>query len=211
MAHDSNAVALDRVAVDAFTAERDAHVIYTSGGWVLDNLIDADETTPPKPIALVAWRPPHERLVLDAGGTVIRPGCVYGGRQSLLASWFAAADEGRPLEIAGDGRNRWAMIHLSDLADCYVKATEQRAAGILHGVDDSHDPLEQCARAVSRDAPIRHVDPPAGPFADALLVDQVVLSDKTRAQLGWRPTRTFIGSVEEQWREWREERGRLAR
>jgi nucleoside-diphosphate-sugar epimerase len=211
MAQGSNSVALDRIAVDVFTAQQGAHVLYTSGVWVLDGIIDADEKTPPKPIALVAWRPPHERLVLDAGGAVIRPGCVYGGRQSLLTQWFEAADAGRPLEIAGDGRNRWAMVHLSDLADCYVKAAEQRAAGIFHGVDDTHDALNDCARAVSHDAPIEHVDPPPGPFAEALLIDQVVLSEGTRERLGWRPRRTFTSSIEEQWQEWREERGRLAR
>jgi len=41
-------------------------------------------------------------------------------------------------------------------------------------------------------------------FAEALLVDQIVSSNITRERLGWTPKRTFINSIDEQWREWRE-------
>src|SRR5438132_8386915 len=116
-----DAVARDRMAVDVFTA-MNAFVVYTSGVWVCGQTGDrvADEKTPVNPLPLVAWRPPHEQRVLATGhGAGIRPGCVYGGKQSLLAAWFAAATEKRPLQIVGEGRNRWAMVNLHDGADCY--------------------------------------------------------------------------------------------
>src|ERR1041385_7168200 len=111
--------------------------IYTSGVWALGNTTHADETSPQDPLRISAWRVEHENLVLQSPSrTVIRPGCVYGGKQSLLAGWFAAVEQNQPVEIVGDGQNRWAMIDIHDLAALYVAAVEQRAPGLLHAVDD---------------------------------------------------------------------------
>jgi nucleoside-diphosphate-sugar epimerase len=200
-------VEADRAAVDAFTAH-DRYFLYTSGVWVLGNTRDADEGSPVNPLALVAWRPPHEERAIKAGGGVLRPGCVYGGKQSLLASWFVAAEERTPIQIVGDGENSWAMVHLDDLTDLYVRAIEQRAGGVLHGIDDTRASLNECARTVAPDVEIQHVPLDAarqnfGPFADALAVDQQISSTATRAKVGWTPRRTFTSSVEEQRREWR--------
>lgn len=202
-----NTVEADRTAVDTFTG-LGGHFVYTSGVWVLGNTQGADESSPVNPLALVAWRPPHEELVLGAGGAVLRPGCVYGGKQSLLADWFAAATQNRPLQLVGDGTNHWAMVDLHDLTDLYVRAVTQRARGVLHGIDDTRATLDECARAVAPDGTIEHTPLDAargnlGPFADALAVDQTIESRETRAKTGWTPRRTFTGSVEEQWSEWR--------
>jgi len=196
-------VAMDKNAVDAFTTAR-RHFLFTSGVWVLGNTTKADESTAVNPLQLVAWRPGHEKRVLESGGAVLRPGCVYGGRQSMLAGWFAAAEEGRAIPIVGDGKNRWALVDLNDLADLYVRAVEQKATGVLHGIDDTHVPLNDCARALS--SKIEHTEPDRqklGAFADALLVDQVIASEKTRKKLGWSPKRTFVNSIAEQRAEWR--------
>lgn len=200
----------DRVAVDTFTAAGKP-LVYTSGVWVLGNTDSAHEGSPVNPLPLVAWRPAHEERVLGSGGAVIRPGCVYGGKQSLLADWFAAAEQNRALQLTGDGTNRWAMVDLQDLGDLYVRAVQQGARGVLHGIDDSHDPLETCARAVAPNSTIEKVPleiarAAMGPFADALAVDQVISSAETRQKLGWTPRNTFLSSVAEQWREWRETR-----
>ena len=202
-----NTVEADRAAVDTFTG-LGGHFVYTSGVWVLGNTRGADEASPVNPLELVAWRPPHEELALGAGGAVLRPGCVYGGKQSLLADWFAASTQNRPLQIVGDGTNHWAMVHLRDLADLYVRAVTQRAKGVLHGIDDTRATLDECARAVAPNGITEHVPLDAargnfGPFADALAVDQTIDSRETRAKTGWSPQRTFTGSVEEQWLEWR--------
>ncbi len=200
-------VAADRAAVDTFTS-LGGYFLYTSGVWVLGNNDSADEASDVNPLELVKWRPPHEELVLGAGGGVLRPGCVYGGRQSLLADWFAAADQGRPLKLVGDGKNRWALVNLHDLADLYIRAVEQRATGMLHGIDDTDATLEECARAVAPNGSLEYIPLDAareslGAFADALAVNQRISSSETRAKTGWSPRRTFTGSIEEQWREWR--------
>lgn len=202
-----NAAEGDRIAVDAFTS-RNRHFVYTSGVWILGNTRGADESSPVNPLAISAWRAPFEERVIKAGGAVLRPGCVYGGRQSLLAKWFAAAEQKQPLEIVGDGDNHWSMVDLGELADLYVRALEQRARGVLHGIDDTRASLNECAHAVAPDAPVEHVPLDAaratlGPFADALAVDQQIDSTATRTKTGWTPKRTFVNSVAQQWEEWK--------
>ena len=195
-------------ALATFAAQK-GFLIYTSGVWILGNTTGvADESTPVNPIALVAWRPAAERQTLDAGGAVIRPGCVYGGKQSLCKGWFAAAAQKQPIRIVGDGENHWPWINLHDLVDLYVRAVEQRLPGIFHAVDDTHATLNACAEAIASGGTIEHV--PAdmarasmGPFVDALVIDQHVSSAATRQKLGWIPKRDLLGSVDEQWTEWR--------
>lgn len=203
----SDTVEADLAAVDTFTAQN-GHFVYTSGVWVLGNTTGATEASDVNPLALVAWRAPHEERALKAGGAILRPGCVYGGRQSLLADWFASAEQKRSIRIVGEGTNRWAMVHLRDLTDLYVRAVEQKATGVLHGIDDTHVSLDECARALAADVKIEHVPLEAartnlGGFADALAVDQVIDSKATREKTGWSPKRTFLSSVQEQWAEWR--------
>jgi nucleoside-diphosphate-sugar epimerase len=206
-----DAVARDRTAVEVFTATN-AFVVFTSGVWVCGQTGDrgADEKTPVNPLPLVAWRPLHEQRVLATGrGAVIRPGCVYGGKQSLFADWFAAADQRRPLQVVGDGRNHWAMVNRHDVADCYLRVIEQRTSGTFHAVDGTRATLDECAGAVAPTGQIEHVPVDAarqkmGPFTDALVVDQQISSEATRRQLHWTPRRTFLTSIDEQRREWRE-------
>lgn len=219
--NDADKVLNDENAIEALTRFRHGgrYFIYTSGVWVLGNAGPAvdDEAMPPEPIELVAWRPKHERIVLEASRdgfdtAVIRPGCVYGRSQSLLRGWFEAARDGRPVEIVGDGANRWAMVDLGDLVDCFRLAIEQRATGILHAVDDTRATLREMATAVIRakgSASTIATIPPAlarqqlGGFADALMLDQHVSSAWTRQHLGWTPKREFVSSVGEQWEEFR--------
>ncbi len=209
-AQSRDTAALDKTAIEVLSSQK-GFFVFTSGVWVLGNTGDrrVDEATPVNPISLVGWRPDHERLALKGGrSAVIRPGCVYGGKQSMLAAWFAAADQRRSLEIVGDGNNRWAMVNLHDLVDCYVRVIEQRAAGIAHAVDDTRASLDECARAVAPNGKLEHIPADAarqkvGPFLDALLLDQNVSSDLTRRRVGWSPRRTFVSSIDEQWREWR--------
>lgn len=200
-----NTVIADRAAVDTFLSLR-GHVVYTSGVWVLGNTKSSDESSPVTPLPIVAWRPAHEELVLAAGGAVIRPGCVYGGRQSLCADWFAAAEQKRPTQLVGDGTNRWAMVNIHDLTDLYLRVVEQKATGILHGIDDTRATLDECVRAAGANAehvPVETARTTMGAFADALAVDQQIASSKTRQQTGWGPQRTFTSSVDEQRREWK--------
>lgn len=198
---------LAQKALDAYSAQR-AHLVWTSGCWVLGNTTNANERSPVNPLEIVSWRPETEERALAANGCVLRPGCVYGGKQSLVRDWFAAVEQNRPIQIVGDGRNHWAMVDLHELAKLYVRVVELRTTGILHAIDDTRAPLEQCARAVGPSSRLEFLPADAmraklGAFTDALVVDQVVDSSETRQRTGWNPKRTFTSSVTEQWEEWR--------
>jgi Nucleoside-diphosphate-sugar epimerases len=210
-ANTPDVAALNRTALDVYTSQP-GFLVYTSGVWVCGNTNNeiVDESASPNPLPLVAWRPEQEQAALATGrSAVLRPGCVYGGKQSLCAAWFEAAEKKQPVCLAGDGNNQWAMVNLHDLADCYVRITEQRATGIFHAVDDTNETLLGCALAIALGSaietiPIETARQKFGPFADALTVDQRVSSTATRKKLGWTPSREFTSSVDEQWREWRE-------
>src|SRR2546426_2036696 len=68
-------VAKDKSAIDTLLeagrrGARPKTFVFTSGAWVYGDTGDrmVDETTPPNPTKLVAWRPTHEQMVLRAGG-----------------------------------------------------------------------------------------------------------------------------------------------
>ncbi len=211
--------AADRAVLDALLPIEELRIIYTSGVWVFGNTGDeaVDEASPVNPIKMVEWRPGHEERVLQQAterGAVIRPGCVYGGRQSLLSGWFAAAVNNDPLDLIGHGVNRWAMVYLDDLADLYLKVLEEEAIGLFHAIDDTRATLGQVAKAIIEGAggsssviryrPLEEIEKEMGPFAEALALDQHVSSALTRATLHWEPSVSFLHSMERQWEEWRQ-------
>jgi nucleoside-diphosphate-sugar epimerase len=201
---------VDRLAIDTFldVASRRAAsgqpsaFVYTSGVWVLgDTQGRATEDAPLNPTALVAWRPEHERLVIDGGRSgvrtiVIRPGLVYGGARGIIGDLLKDAANGL-VRVIGDGRNHWACIYDRDLADLYVRVTTTAdASGIFHANDEADERVEDIVEAIAHQAkmrpdvrhvPIEEARKKMGPYADALALDQMVRSPRARA-LGWAPT-----------------------
>jgi nucleoside-diphosphate-sugar epimerase len=185
--------------------------VYTSGLWVLGMTSDrpVDETGPTDhPPAAVAWRPSHERAVLQ-GATghlvtaVIRPGMVFGGHGGLFAAFFdRAATEGKPV-VVGDGHNRWPSVHREDLCDAYLRILQKGTSAvralppherIFHAVSGVAEPVGEIARAASlaagRDGSVSHwrvaeARAKLGPMADALALDQVVAATRSSRVLGW--------------------------
>ena len=224
----ASAVTKDKTAVDALIeagrrGSQPKTLIYTSGVWVHGDTGGTlvDETTPVAPIKLVAWRPAHEQLVLQAKavrGLVIRPGCVYGGHGGLTGSWFEAAAAGKAPTVVGSGHNRWTMVHVDDLADAYVRAAENELAGAVFDVTDrSRATVLELATAAARAAgfpgelrpvPLGEARRTMGDFADALALDQHVDARKAVRLLGWQPRHG--GFVDEadlfyaSWKAWRE-------
>ncbi len=223
----ASAVAKDKTAVDALIeagrrGSQPKTLIFTSGVWVHGNTGDklVDETNPLDPIKLVAWRPAHEQLVLQAKavrGLVIRPGCVYGGRGGMTGDWFAAAAAGKAPTVVGSSQNRWAMVHIDDLADAYVRAAERGLTGEVFDVSDrSRATVLVMATAAARAAgfqgelrpvPLGEARRTMGDFADALALDQHVDARKAVRLLDWQPRHG--GFVDEAdilyaaWKAWR--------
>ncbi|MGV3519170.1 NAD-dependent epimerase/dehydratase family protein [Luteitalea sp.] len=223
-------VEIERIALDTLidlakhAAERGpASLIYTSGIWVLGSTPEpVDETATVAPPELVAWRPAHEQLVLDAGtdqlrAAVIRPGVVYGGSRGIIADLLASAENGL-MRIVGTGENHWPLVYDRDLADLYVRVLgSDEGRGIFHATDEADEQVRAIADAIAahrphppdiRFMPIAEARAKSGPYADALALDQRVRSPRAHA-LGWAPSlRSVSSNIARLFEELR--RGRLA-
>jgi nucleoside-diphosphate-sugar epimerase len=223
-----NGQKVDRLALETLIAAAErrattgepASLVYTSGLWVLgDARTPADESTPIQPVQLVAWRPEHEQLVLNAGRgvrtVVVRPGVVYGGARGIIGDLLKDALNGL-VRVVGEGKNHWPCIYDRDLADLYVRvATLDDASGIFHANDEADESVVDIVDAIARHArmrpdvrhvPIEEARAKMGPYADALALDQLVRSPRARA-LGWAPTlHSVSGNVSRLFEEYRASR-----
>ncbi len=197
-------------------------LIYTSGAWGYGNTGHAlvDETAPQNPARMVSWRPGHEQIVLNAKevkGLVIRPGCVYGRQGRLTNMWFDSAVNEQSLKIVGDGNNRWAMVHVDDLAEGYVAAAESGMSGEIFNLNDrSRSTVREMAEAVAKVAgykgeikciPIKDASATMGDFAEALALDQNVDNGKAVRLLGWFPKHTgFVDEIKTYFESWKSSR-----
>jgi len=196
-------------------------IIYTSGVWVLGQTpAPAAEDAPINPIALSAFRPAHEKMVLDAAGDhlrtiVVRPGVVYGGGDGIVGDIFKAASNGL-VRVVGDGNNHWPLVYDRDLADLYARlAAHADASGVYHANDEGDERVNDIVGAIKpylplrpdvRHVPIEEARTKMGAYAEALALDQVVRSPRARA-LGWTPSlHSVAGNAARLLEEWRASR-----
>ena len=93
--------------------------------------------------------------------------------------------------------NRWAVVHVEDVAELYVAALGAPAGGVYAGVDDSQSPtMRQIAEAVSVAAgqpgtagsiTTQQARAEFGPLADAFVFDQRISAARARRELAWKP------------------------
>ncbi|GAA2114463.1 NAD-dependent epimerase/dehydratase family protein [Nocardioides bigeumensis] len=184
-----------------------SRLVYLSGTWVLGATTRdqvADETSPPRPIAIVHGRENVESVVRAHGGIVVRAGVVHGrgsGIPGLLVHW--ARETGTARYVVGEDPSPvWSVVHVDDLAELLALAlTDARPGELLHGVGEPAVPVSDIARAADEAAggpgqatswPIADAVGDLGPaFAGALALSQVVTARRA-AQLGWRPSRPTI-------------------
>jgi nucleoside-diphosphate-sugar epimerase len=216
---------IDAAAIDVFTTlpRSKRFLIYTSGIWVLGPApAPIDETAPLNPIEIVAWRPAHERRVLDAASAgfraiVVRPGVVYGGSRGIVGDVLKDAANSL-VRIVGRGDNHWPLIYDRDLGELYARLVNTpEASGVYHATDGGAETVNEIVAALAEHAPtepsIRHVPlaearKKMGPYADALALDQIVRSPRARA-LGWAPTlHSVAGNAARLFEEWK--RGKAA-
>ena len=201
---------VDQAAVDVIlktSAEGKQRFIFTSGIWVLGNTgaKPADENTPLHPIHLVAWRVQHEEQVIAAAKSfptaVIRPAMVYGRGRGIPAMFFQTVSEKGAVTVVGNGENHWPMVHVDDLAVLYRLILEKAESGaVIHGATGETLKVKQMAEAAAKGAgvpgkvnywPVDHARGVLGPFADALVLDQDIISN-VAPKLGWKPRTTGV-------------------
>jgi nucleoside-diphosphate-sugar epimerase len=197
---------LDREAVAAMLAAlagTGKPFVYTSGTWILGNTDDSvADNPPPNPIPLMAWRVEIEQQVVAAAerqvrGIVIRPGMVYGRGGGLVAKLVAGGRQEGVVRLVGTGENRWALVHVEDLARCYVSAVERSPGGMIFNVaDDRSLSLGEIALAASRAAGIpgrlesqslASARQEMGLLADGWVLHQPISSTPARQLLDWKP------------------------
>jgi len=166
--------------------------IYTSGVWVYGNHGSEviDENTKLTPAPLVKERPALEKAYSDLGVIVVRPGCVYGKSGSLTSMWIA--DLKKKGEFPGDGKHSWAMVHVNDLADAYVKAAQKGGAikGQYFNFVAQSEKIKDCLEALAPLAGFKgevKFFAPTDPFSECLAMNQIISGQKARFVLGWVP------------------------
>jgi nucleoside-diphosphate-sugar epimerase len=203
---DASSAELDSAVVDAAieafggTGKPYLHI---SGQWVYGDNTHISEESPFDSPALVAWREPIERRVLDAKGmrgVVIVSGLAYGdgggGIPGLLLG--SPRDDAGNLIMLGSGQQHWSTVHVADLADFFRRVLEDDSASGYYVTGDGLNPTvaeltEAAAVAAGAPGAVPGSDDEAKSrvgeyFAEVLLLDQGTDAARARAELDWSPS-----------------------
>ena len=197
---------LDSAVVDAATeafAGTGKPYLHISGEWIYGDNPDITEESPIKAPAMVAWKEPIERRVVDAAGmrgVVIVSGVAYGDGGGAVPGLLLGSprDEAGNLIMLGTGQQHWSTVHVADLADFFRRALEDESARGRYIIGDGSNPTvagltEAAAVAAGAPGAVAGSDDEARArlgdyFADVLLLDQGTDAAKARADLGWHPS-----------------------
>ena len=177
--------------------------LHISGVWIYGNNTSISEESPFKPPALVAWKEPIERRILDATGVrgvVIVSSVAYGDGGGALPGVLLGSprDDAGNLITLGSGQQHWSTVHVADLADFFRRVLESDSARGYYIVGDGLNPTvaeltTAAAATVGAPGAVPGSDEEARArlgdyFAEVVLLDQGTVAAKARDELGWRPT-----------------------
>ena len=117
-------------------------------------------------------------------------------KQGLVTYLVAVARTTGVSAYVGEGRNRWAAAHVSDVARLYRLALENHRPGAkYHAVDEEGVPMREIAEAIGQglNIPVVSLTPQQAAEHFGFLAmfaggDLAASSEKTRDTLGWNPT-----------------------
>jgi len=185
-------------------------VILASTTWVyaLADSEEVDEETPLRPHRVnhvyTASKLSAEMLchsyhtLYGVDMTILRYGIPYGPRARLgtvLASFVALANQGRPIVIQGDGTQWRTLVAVEDLALGNVAALHDAARNQTYNLDGS-EPVEvrrvaEKVRQFFPEVEIQYTEKRPGD-----LRPKVVSSRKALTELGWKPEIAFEEGAE---------------
>jgi nucleoside-diphosphate-sugar epimerase len=193
---------IDKSAIDALSSVLEGSnrpLIVTSGLAGLGGpgeLATEDMVIPPNfPFPRVS-----EQTALASKGikaSVVRLPQVHDtAKQGLVTYLIALAREKGVSAYVGDGHNRWAAAHVSDVARLYKLVLEKDEAGAkYHAVAEEGVPMRDIAEAIGRGLkiPVKSVSAEEaqshfGWLARFATHDLQASSAITRKKLGWNPT-----------------------
>jgi nucleoside-diphosphate-sugar epimerase len=189
-------------AIGAFSGTSRPY-LQIGGLWDFGSNPDITEESPVNAPAMVSWREPIVRRVLDARQmrtVVITSAVAYGdgggGIPGLLLG--SPRDDAGYLTILGTGQQHWPTVHVADLADVFGRALEDDSAHGRYVIGNGEfstaaELTEAAAAAAGAPGAVPGSDDEArarlGPaFAEVLLLDQGTEAAKVRAELGWHPS-----------------------
>ena len=198
-------IAIDRRAVEAMLTTLEGSgkpFVLTSGTLMAAASGEATEADGPSREGPGAGRAATELLAEDYARRGVRTATIRlpqvhdSERHGLITYAIDVAREKSVSAYPGDGANRWAAAHVSDVARLYRLVVEKAEPGArYHAVAESGVTMRDIAEAISRrlgvpTASIPMEDAPAhfgflGMFA---ALDAPVSSRLTRERLGWNPT-----------------------
>jgi nucleoside-diphosphate-sugar epimerase len=199
-------------AIEAFAGSGKPY-LHISGTWIYGDNTSISEESPFKAPALVAWREPIERRILDATGmrgVVIVSSVAYGDGGGGLPGVLLGSprDDDGDLVMIGSGGQHWSTVHVADLADFFRRVLEDDSSRGYYIVGDGLNPTvaeltEAAAVAVGAPGAVPGSDEEARArlgdyFAEVVLLDQATLAAKARDELGWQPTHPgFVDELRE--------------
>jgi len=189
-----------QAGVKKFVAQSYAGWPYARSGGLIKSENDPLDPTPPRGIEEThAAIRRLERMVVDAGGVVLRYGGFYGPGSGLTRDGDQTRMvRARKFPLVGGGTGIWSFIHTDDAASATLAALERGRPGEIYNVvDDEPAPVREWLPALADmigAKPPRHVPTwlarrLAGPAAVMMMTDARGASNaKARAELDWQPS-----------------------
>lgn len=188
-------------AMGAVLAGSDRPLIVATGlaGLAGPGQLPTEESSVPPdfPFPRVSEQTALAQVAKGVCASVMRLPQVHDTRkQGLITLAIATAREKGAAAYVGDGTNRWAAAHISDVARLYRLALEKHEAGAkYHAVAEEGVPMREIAEIIGRGlkVPVISISSEEAPdhfgwwgrFAGA---DLLASSAITRKKLGWNPT-----------------------
>ncbi|MFT3697877.1 MAG: SDR family oxidoreductase [Kofleriaceae bacterium] len=191
---------IDRDAITAMLeAGRGKPFIGTNGTLQVSQpgrvAVETDQAPPNSPLSV---RSQAEKLVRDAGGSVVRlPPTVHGkGDFGFIKMFIDIAKQKQVSAYIGDGANHWPAVHHADAATLYRLAVEAAPPGsALHGNAEEGVTTKAIAETIAKGlgVPLKsmsHEEAVAhfGFLGHVFALDNRASSAWTRDKLGWKPS-----------------------